>query len=82
MSKTITFDGGVARFIYDDEIAAMMHDVGPSVTARASHVEPMENGGGWTVDMNPVGGPLYGPFETREFALQFEVAWLKANRGL
>jgi hypothetical protein len=32
--------------------------------------------------VSPVGGGLYGPFETRKFALYFEVEWLKANRGL
>jgi hypothetical protein len=34
------------------------------------------------VDMSPVGGPLLGPFETRTFALAFEVEWLRENLGL
>lgn len=71
---------GTVLFIYDDEIAGMLKPLGDMEIKRASHVEP--HGNGWTVDMSPVGGPLYGPFETREFALHFEVEWLKANRGL
>jgi hypothetical protein len=82
MIKSITFDGGVARFIYDEEIADMLDDLGPSVTRRASNVEPLDHGKGWTADMSLVGGALFGPFATRSDALKFEVAWLKENRGL
>jgi hypothetical protein len=79
--KRITFDAdGTARFIHDDDIAGLLREIGPVEVKRASHVEPY--GDGWTVDMSPVGGPLLGPFETRAFALAFEVEWLKQNRGM
>lgn len=84
-SKTLNFDpDGTVLFIHDDEIAALMQTLDPTGmrVTRASHVEPLPDGKGWTVDMSPVGGGLYGPFETRKFALYFEVEWLKANRGL
>lgn len=79
--KSISIEpDGTIRFIHDDEIAGILREIGPIETHRASHVEPY--GDGWTADLSPMGGGLYGPFETRAFALQFEVAWLKANRGL
>jgi hypothetical protein len=81
----LNFDpDGTVKFIHDDEIAALVHSLEPfdMNTKRASHVEPLPGGEGWTVDMSPVGGGLYGPFDTRKFALYFEVEWLKANRGL
>ena len=84
-TKTLNFDpDGTVLFIHDDEIAALMQSIEPVevVIRRASHVEPLPDGKGWTVDMSPVGGGLYGPFETRKFALYFEVEWLKANGGL
>ena len=46
-------------------------------TQRASHVEPGPTG--WTADMAPVGGPVLGPFDTRQTALDAEVAWLRAH---
>jgi len=84
-SKTINIDpDGTVLFIHSDEISSLMQSLEPyeMKTTRASHVEPTKDGKGWTVDMAPVGGGLYGPFETRKFALHFEVEWLKANRGL
>ncbi len=83
--KTLNFDpDGTVLFIYDDEIAALINSLGAKDVkiTRASHVEPMSSGAGWQVDMSPVGGGLYGPFESRGYALAFEVEWLKANRGL
>ena len=55
---------------------------------RASHVEPdplRQEGGNWSVDLSPVGGPLVfmdeqnRPFITRESALAFEKRWLIRN---
>jgi hypothetical protein len=51
---------------------------------RASHVEPTKCGT-WYVDLNPVGGDIVyvdeegRPFDTRQSALDYEVAWLRAN---
>lgn len=77
MSEIIVAPNGMLRFIYDDDIAAMLQDIAVLSVARASHVEPTENGHGWTADMSPVGGPILGPFDTRGEALSEEVAWLK-----
>ena len=66
------------RFIYDDDLASLLQDVGALSIARASHVEPLPDGGGWTSDMRPVGGPILGPFETRGQALSEETSWLRA----
>ncbi len=83
--KTLNFDpDGTVLFVHDDDIEALMRSIGAADVkiTRASHVEPMASGAGWQVDMSPVGGGLYGPFDTRKFALYFEVEWLKANKGL
>ena len=73
--EVIVEPNGMMRFIYDDDLASVMQDIGSLSVARASHVEPGE--GGWYADMSPVGGPKFGPFTTRKVALQFEVNWLK-----
>jgi len=70
-------NGGL-EFIYADPLA-FLTKLGPSTTRRVSHVEPAP-GGGWTADM--VDGPVLGPFPLRQQALDAEVAWLRANRGL
>lgn len=53
---------------------------------RASHVEPLDEGPDWSVDLRPVGGPFLTtnpdtgePFHTKTEALAFEVAWLEEN---
>lgn len=70
-------DNGSLQFIYDDELAVMLADLGTMETKRASHVEPCGNQ--WTADMNPVGGPVLGPYDLRGDALAAEVDWLKTN---
>jgi hypothetical protein len=80
MTHTITIrPGGRLEFIYADELAPLLA-LGAASIARASHVEPAP--GGWTADMTPSGGPVLGPFPLRQTALDAEVAWLKAHRGL
>lgn len=71
---------GQGRMIYDDRLARAARAVGKVETFRASHVEP--EGGGWTADMAPVGGPVLRaasgePFTTRAEALAAERAWLE-----
>jgi hypothetical protein len=49
--------------------------LGRPAIARASHVEPDQQGR-WWADMGPVGGLILGPFENRSTALAAEQAWL------
>jgi hypothetical protein len=76
--EVIVEPNGMVRFIYDDDLASVMQDVGSLSVARASHVEPTSDGR-WSADMSPVGGPMLGPFDTRSEALTREVDWLNAH---
>ncbi len=67
---------GVVRCIYGEAID--LNALGSPAIARASHVEPDEEGR-WWADMSPVGGPLLGPFERRSEALAAEVGWLEGQ---
>lgn len=81
--QTLRIDtNGVITAIYNDSLLPLL-DEGNATVQRASHVEPAE-GGGWTADLAPVGGPVLGPFPKRSQALAEEVAWLQEhviNRG-
>lgn len=75
---------GVVVAVYsEDPLAeALLRAVGgPGVTRRASHVEPAEDGSGWTADLTPVGGPVLEGYARRSEALKAEVAWLDENVG-
>jgi hypothetical protein len=61
--------------IYDDALVDLFAEGQVNIT-RASHVEPTTDGR-WTADLAPAGGPVLGPFITRQQALDEEVAWLK-----
>ena len=78
MSEIIVAPNGMLRFIYDDDLASMLQDIGTLSVKRASHVEPSQDGHGWWADMSPVGGPMLGPFDTRGQALSEETGWLRA----
>ena len=68
--------GGAVEFVYADDLAALFADDDKTVV-RASHVEPLPDGSGWTADLTPVQGPVLGPFPTRAEALAAEAAWLE-----
>jgi hypothetical protein len=68
---------GVARCIYDE--ALDLREIGKLRITRASHVEP-DAEGFWWADMEPVDGPVLGPYGSRSEALQAERGWL-AHRG-
>jgi hypothetical protein len=73
-------DDGKLEFIYDDALADLL-TLGPSVTVRASEVEPCA--GGWQADMRRQDGcTILGPFPLRQQAIDAEVAWLRTHRGL
>ena len=67
---------GTARGLYGELIDA--GEIGEQIVARASHVEPAD-GGGWTADLKPSGGPVLGPYPLRSDALAAERAWLTTN---
>ena len=71
--------GQPIRALYEDGFP--YHQVGEAQISRASHVEPVPGTCPfqWQADCSPVGGPLLGPFTTRQAALDAEVAWLVAN---
>ncbi|MGA2255088.1 MAG: hypothetical protein ABSG53_10535 [Thermoguttaceae bacterium] len=73
MTITIEHDG-TARTIYSETLD--LESMGTVTIARASHVEPNEDGQ-WFAQM--VGGPVLGPFAKRSAALAAEVAWLESN---
>ena len=79
----ITFKDGAMSFIYDDDLAPLLAE-GDFRRRRVSTVEPDDDSGGWTADMTLAGAPgvVLGPFPLRQQALDAEVAWLRANRGL
>ena len=68
--------GGTLRCLYTEELD--LDALGELSIRRASHVEPTD-GGGWTADLSPVGGPVLGPFATRSAALPAEIAWLEEH---
>lgn len=76
--RVIILPDGTLRFIYSDAARALL-DEGEARIARASHVEPC--GTAWTADMAPVGGPVLGPYATRQEALNAEVAFLGGILG-
>lgn len=67
---------GTARCVYDEvfDLGAL----GSLSIRRGSHVEPA-SGGGWTVDLAPVAGPVLGSYALRSQALAAERAWLEVH---
>jgi len=62
--------------MYDERLN--LCGLGKAVIRRASHVEPDINGM-WSSDMQPVGGPVLGPFTKRSEALKAECDWIDAH---
>ena len=74
--KLLVRPDGTVRAIYQEAIDLGV--LGRPTIARASHVEPGQDGR-WRADLTPVGGPVLGPFNRRSEALEAEVAWLERN---
>lgn len=70
-------EDGTVTFVYDDDVAAALDELGLMYTERAGHVEPTADNR-WTVRL--VGGPSVGPFDTRREALAVEAEMV--NDGL
>lgn len=77
----VIIKGGKIHFVYDDCMRPLMGK-GKADVRRASHVEPTPTSDGvkWTADLTPVGGPILGPFDERQTALDEEVKWLNSHR--
>jgi hypothetical protein len=67
---------GCIRCMYAEVID--LTTLGRVTIARASHVEP-DDLGQWNADLQPVDGPVLGPFACRSEALAAEVAWLEQH---
>ena len=70
--------GDRIRLVHHDGLVSELKKHGKSVTKRASHVEP-DDDGNWYADMSPVGGPMLSGFATRAEALEAEREWLFAH---
>ena len=68
---------GNARCIYTEELN--LTALGHVSIRRGSHVEPADDGPGWTADLSPVNGPVLGPFNHRSDALRAELRWLQTH---
>jgi hypothetical protein len=75
MDLVITRTGEI-RWIYAESID--LTALGQPVIRRASHVEP-DAEGRWSADLQPVAGPVLGPFDRRSDALAAEHAWLQEH---
>lgn len=64
---------GIFISIYSDSFN--YGEFGKPQIRRASHVEPTEDGR-WTADLSPVAGPVLGPFEKRNEAIDAELEFL------
>lgn len=72
-------DDGTVRTVFTDDVdLELLRAIGTTTIARASHVEPTQDGH-WTADLGPVRGPVLGPFPRRAQALAAELAWLKTR---
>ena len=62
------------RCLYDETID--LASLGHVEISRASHVEP-DALGQWWADLQPIDGPVLGPFALRSGALTAERKWLQ-----
>jgi hypothetical protein len=67
---------GAARCMYGEAID--LAQLGLLTIRRGSHVEPTRDGQ-WHADLDPVGGPVLGPFAHRSQALAAEERWLSEH---
>jgi hypothetical protein len=69
---------GNVQCIYGEELD--LREIGKLQITRASHVEP-DVEGFWWADMEPVDGPVLGPYSSRSAALAAERRWLVRESG-
>lgn len=73
---------GLIECLYSEDIdlSQLGQDSGGTRMMRCSHVDPTADGRMWVADLDPVGGPVLGPFTHRREALAAEESWLIAHR--
>lgn len=71
---------GVATFVWSDELAKLKTE-GNCKIERVSNVEPNDQSE-WMADMMLISGPILGPFETRQEAIDAELRYIWDNMGL
>jgi hypothetical protein len=71
--ELLVLPDGTIRAVYAEDID--FREFGKPLIARASHVEP-DDQGRWIADLTPVIGPVLGPFDLRSQALEAEQVWL------
>lgn len=81
MQINLSIANGCLQFICTDALEPLLRE-GTASVQRVSHVEWNNAKQGWCADMNPVGGPVLGPFKTRREALSAEHEWLVLEREL
>lgn len=74
--QLVVTPAGRVRCLYTELIE--LATLGDLQIARASHVEPCA-GGRWHADLQPLLGPVLGPFGRRTEALDAEQAWIEAH---
>jgi hypothetical protein len=74
MSHIVVDQCGTIKFIYEDDLRSLLQ-AGHTQVKRVSHVEPTSEGR-WTADLSPINGPVLGPFELRNEALNAEIKYL------
>ena len=76
MMTLIIDPAGLARCLYTEVIN--LRSLGALRIARASRIEP-DDQGNWWADLSPAAGPVLGPFGLRSEALAAERDWLDDN---
>jgi hypothetical protein len=76
MMTFIIDPAGQAHCLYAEVID--LRAMGTLRIARASHLEP-DDQGQWWADLSPVAGPILGPFTLRSEALAAEREWLDTH---
>ena len=73
----VVISRGKARAIYSEELVPYIRALDGKIE-RATYAEPADDGT-WYVDLTKFGGGLVRGFETRQAAVDWEIAWLKKH---
>ena len=76
MMTLIIDPAGQGHCLYTEDLD--LRSLGPMHIARASQLEP-DDQGNWWANLSPVAGPVLGPFGLRSEALAAERDWLDGH---